>query len=263
MLQFNGKLALITGAARGNGKAIAREYGGRGAQVVTTDILEDRLAQTTKELNAAGIKAYGYPCELSDDASVKELRAKVIRDAGVTAILHNNAYSTFDAKTTDMAKAFDVSVLGYVRVIQAFLPEMTARMSGHIINTASPLGIVPPKQVANMMAYAIVKAGDISLSQSIVVALEPYNIGVTVLIPELIKTEALDALRGKGNPEFESQFEAFINLSATTPEDAAPGMLDEVIKAKFIASQWAPFQDMLIVYTRNGMDPRNALPEQK
>ncbi|KAM0277307.1 hypothetical protein ACHAQH_005898 [Verticillium albo-atrum] len=156
-----------------------------------------------------------------------------------------------------MAKAFDISVLGYVRIIQAFLPAMAARKSGWVVNTASPIGIAPPQLiVATMLPYAVVKAADISLSQSMAVALQSYNIGVTVLYPDVVKTEALDATRGTGPREFEEKIDAFFAAEGVTPEVFAPLIMDEVVKGDFVASRYKPFKDMLVAYAKNGMDPR-------
>ncbi|UPK92876.1 hypothetical protein LCI18_003811 [Fusarium solani-melongenae] len=288
MSDFDGKLVLITGSARGIGKAVAAEYARRGARIIITDILGESLAKAAHELKEAGHTVYSYECELSDDEAVQNFGAKVLEDAGVPDIIqdlqaqlthrgpastiikntfdiiHNNAYwaahgSIFDCTSGSLAKAFDISVISYMRVIQAFLNEMMTRKSGWIINTASPIGICPPPLLAaNVLPYAIVKAADISLSQSIAVALEPYNIGVTVLYPDIVKTEALDATRGTSSKESEAKMDSMFSAVGVSPEEFAPAILDEVAKGEFVASRYKPLKEMMLAFAKNGMDPRKS-----
>lgn len=193
---------------------------------------------------------------------MQKLRENVVRDAGVPDIIYNNAFfaphgSIFDAKINDLAKSFDVSVLGYIRIIQAFLPAMKSRKSGWIVNTASPIGVTPPALFGgDLLAYSIVKAGDIALSQSISLALQPFNIGVTVVYPYLVNTGALEEGKRPDNTEFVAKMDELFKGNAMEPEEFAIKILNEMQKGEFMATANPEFRSTLVAYARNGLDPR-------
>ncbi|KAF2808135.1 NAD(P)-binding protein, partial [Mytilinidion resinicola] len=189
------KLILVTGSARGIGQAVAAEYAKFGARIILLDILET-VHETADALKKAGHTAYSFTVDLSSDKGVADLGEKIIKEIGVPDILHNNAFwapngCVEDIEIDGIRKALDVSVLGYLRIVKAFLTPMIERKSGWIVNTSSPNGITPPSSYAEYgLPYNVCKAADISLSQALKAGLQKYGIGVSVIYPDATKTGA-------------------------------------------------------------------------
>ena len=92
MVDFKDKLILVTGAARGIGRAVAPEYARAGARLITLDILGDTLNATASDLRADGYTVHAFTCDLGSDNEVESLGEKIKGDIGVPDILHNNAF---------------------------------------------------------------------------------------------------------------------------------------------------------------------------
>ncbi|OCK79496.1 NAD(P)-binding protein, partial [Lepidopterella palustris CBS 459.81] len=197
MLDLKDKLVLVTGAARGIGRAVAFEYAKHGAHLIILDILGDKLDATAADMRKEGYVVHAFVCDLASDTGIASLGAQIIKDIGVPDILHNNAFwapqgSVEDIDIDIIRRALDISVLGYLRIIKAFVNDMMARKSGWIVNTSSPNGITPKAEWAAMgLPYNLCKAADISMSQALAAGLKKYGIGVTVVYPGSTLTEAI------------------------------------------------------------------------
>jgi NAD(P)-dependent dehydrogenase (short-subunit alcohol dehydrogenase family) len=261
MPEFKDKLVLVTGAARGLGRGMAIEYGKLGAQLIITDILGDQLDQTAADLKKEGFSVHSFQCDLSSDSAVEALGNEVKQNIGVPDILHNNAMyaphgtvENIDIEGT--RKAFEINVLGYMRIVKAFLTEMITRRSGWVVNTASPNGIAPPAAFAvNGIPYNLTKAAEISLSQSLAATLKQYNIGVTVLYPGAVWTGASTKPHGTASKEFEIALHHFFLARAIKPEEAAQALLAGVKEGKFLVTNFKNFEKVLVEFAQNGMDP--------
>lgn len=261
MPEFKDKLVLVTGAARGLGRGMAFEYARQGASLVITDVLVDELKQTTTDLKEKGYTVHSFECDLGSDSGVAAFGEQVKKDVGVPDILHNNAmfapHGTIENIDIDgTRKAFEINVLGYMRIVKAFVTEMIARQSGWIVNTASPNGIAPPAAFAvNGIPYNLTKAADISLSQSMAATLKKYNIGVSVLYPGAVWTGASEKPHGSASKEFEAALRKFFVAQAVAPEVAARELLVGVKEGKFFVTSFKNFENVLVEFAQNGMDP--------
>ena len=181
-MDFNGKTALVTGAAQGIGRATALELARMGANVALIDICYEGVSATAEKIKSDyGRDAIAYECDISDEVRVYACAKDILAHFGKVDILVNNAavfraYKPFlDTPTEDWRRYFDINVMGTVYVTKAILPTMVERGYGRIINVASVAGIYG---LANMAQYSATKGAVIAFSKSL--AKEVCRSGVTV-----------------------------------------------------------------------------------
>lgn len=192
-----GKTALVTGAARGIGKALALKFASEGANVVFTDlVIDENGKQTEEEIAAFGVKAKGYASNAADFAQTEEVVAKIKEDFGSIDILVNNAGITKDGLMIRMSEAqwdavIAVNLKSAFNFIHAVLPIMMRQRSGSIINMASVVGVHGNAGQAN---YAASKAGLIALAKSIAQEVGSRGIRANAIAPGFIETAMTAAL---------------------------------------------------------------------
>lgn len=197
MKLLEGKVALITGAARGIGKSIALKFASEGADIAFTDLRRDEnMEATEKEIEALGVKAKGYSSDASNFAQTEEVVAKVKEDFGHIDILVNNAGITKDGLMMRMSEAqwdmvINVNLKSAFNFIHAVLPIMMRQRSGSIINMASVVGVHGNAGQAN---YAASKAGLIALAKSIAQEVGSRGIRANAIAPGFIETAMTAAL---------------------------------------------------------------------
>ncbi len=191
MKLLEGKTALITGAARGIGKALALKFAAEGANIAFTDLKIDELAEETKnEIASYGVKVEAYASDASDFAQTQEVVANVVKDFGRIDVLVNNAGITKDGLMMRMSEqqwdmVIKVNLKSAFNFINAVLPVMLRQRSGSIINMASVVGVHGNAGQAN---YAASKAGLIALSKSIAQEVGSRNIRANAIAPGFIET---------------------------------------------------------------------------
>jgi NAD(P)-dependent dehydrogenase (short-subunit alcohol dehydrogenase family) len=196
-----GRVAVVTGAASGIGRALAGAFGAAGCTVVLADIEAGPLEAVADELNAAGVTVAAVPTDVADAAAVERLAATTVERFGRVDVLCNNAgVSTFnllaDQTLDDWRWVFDVNVWGVVHGIHSFLPIMRAQDGpAHIVSTASVGGLLGGP--AFIGPYAATKAAVISISETLhkEVQLLGTPIGVSVLCPGATETAVLESER--------------------------------------------------------------------
>ena len=191
---LQGKTALITGAARGIGKAIALRFAEQGANIAFTD-LEVNL-ETEQEIAAKGVKAKSYASNAADFQQTEEVVAKVKEDFGTIDILVNNAGITKDGLMLRMTEqqwdaVISVNLKSAFNFIHACVPVMMRQRNGSIINMASVVGVHGNAGQAN---YAASKAGLIALAKSIGQEMDPKGIRANAIAPGFIDTAMTAAL---------------------------------------------------------------------
>ena len=191
---LEGKTALITGAARGIGKAIALKYASEGANIAFTD-LEVNL-DTEKEIAALGVKAKSYASNAADFAQTEEVVKAVKEEFGSIDILVNNAGITKDGLMLRMTEqqwdaVIAVNLKSAFNFIHACVPVMMRQRGGSIINMASVVGVHGNAGQAN---YAASKAGLIALAKSIAQEMGPKGIRANAIAPGFIETAMTAAL---------------------------------------------------------------------
>ena len=192
-----GKTALVTGAARGIGKALALKFAAEGANVAFTDlVIDENGKQTEEEIAALGVKAKGYASNAADFAQTEEVVKQIKEDFGSIDILVNNAGITKDGLMMRMSEAqwdavIAVNLKSAFNFIHAVLPIMMRQRSGSIINMASVVGVHGNAGQAN---YAASKAGLIALAKSIAQEVGSRGIRANAIAPGFIETAMTAAL---------------------------------------------------------------------
>ncbi len=197
MKLLEGKTAIVTGAARGIGKAIALRFAAEGCNVAFTDLVIDESGlETEAEIAAYGVKAKGYASNAADFALTAETVAKIKEDFGRVDILVNNAGITKDGLMLRMTEAQWDAVIG-VNLKSAFnythavLPIMVRQKGGSIINMASVVGVHGNAGQSN---YAASKAGMIALAKSVAQEVGSRGIRANAIAPGFIETAMTAAL---------------------------------------------------------------------
>lgn len=200
MKLLEGKTALITGASKGIGKAIAEKYAEQGANIAFTFLSSVEKGQALEEeLKAKGINAKGYRSDASDFAAAEELIANVVSDFGSLDILVNNAGITKDNLLMRMNEemwdqVINVNLKSCFNTVKAATRTFMKQKSGSIINMTSVVGVKGNPGQAN---YAASKAGIIGFTKSVALELGSRNIRSNAVAPGFIETEMTDALDEK------------------------------------------------------------------
>ena len=183
---FCGKVALVTGAAVGIGKAAALLLAENGAKTVIVDLNEEKLEEVRAQIVSNGGEAIAYKCDVSDEAGVYALVKDATKKFGTVDILVNNAalwktFGQFVDISTDVWRNFlDVNVMGTVYLTKAVVPDMIAKGYGRIINIASVAGVYGNR---NMTFYSATKGAVISFSKALAKELTPKGITVNAVSP--------------------------------------------------------------------------------
>lgn len=194
---LEGKVAIVTGAARGIGKAIALKFASEGAQVAFTDLNRDEtMIETEKEIAQFGHKCKGYASNAADFEDTAKVVAQIFEDFGRIDVLVNNAGITRDGAMKRMTEAqwdmvINVNLKSAFNFIHATQPIMFKQKCGSIINMSSVVGV---HGNANQANYAASKAGMIALAKSMALELGPRNIRANAIAPGFIMTEMTEVL---------------------------------------------------------------------
>lgn len=191
LFDLTGKVALITGASRGIGEAIAKAYAAAGAKVALSSRKQDGVDEIADQITTTGGTALAVAAHTGDAAAVQALVARTIESFGGIDILVNNAATNphfgpiMTAEESHWDKILDVNVKGYFWLAQACVPYMRQRGGGKIINMASVAGkIVQP----GMGIYCVSKAAVLMLTEVLAIELAADNIQVNAIAPGYIKT---------------------------------------------------------------------------
>ena len=197
MKLLEGKVAVITGAARGIGKAIALKFAEQGCNVAFTDLVIDENGEATEEAIAAyGVQVKGYASNAADFAQTHEVIEQIHKDFGRIDILVNNAGITKDGLMMRMSEAqwdavLTVNLKSAFNFIHAVTPIMARQKAGSIINMSSVVGV---SGNAGQCNYSASKAGMIGLAKSIAKEMGPRGIRANAIAPGFIITEMTNQL---------------------------------------------------------------------
>lgn len=186
-----GQVAIITGAGRGIGRAIALAYAEAGAAVACVARTQAEIDETAAQIRAAGGQAIALPVDVSDQASVQGMTRGVVEQLGGLDILVINAGVNLDKRTVEESVAeewiatLNINLTGAYFCAQAAIPHLKARGSGKIITTGSGMG---HRGGSERSAYCVSKAGLWMLTRCLAQELWPYNISVNELIPGPVQT---------------------------------------------------------------------------
>jgi 3-oxoacyl-[acyl-carrier protein] reductase len=197
MKLLEGKLVLVTGAARGIGKAIAIECARAGADIAFTDIKrDDNFTALENELQNLGIKAKGYESNAADFENSKKTVDEIVAEFGRIDVLVNNAGITRDTLLMRMSEeqwdlVINVNLKSVFNLTKSVQKTMLKQRSGSIVNMSSVVGV---SGNAGQTNYSASKAGIIGFTKSIAQELGPRNIRCNAIAPGFIETEMTDAI---------------------------------------------------------------------
>lgn len=221
MKLLEGKVALITGASRGIGKAIAEKFAQHGANVAFTYASSEEKANAlVKELEANGIKARAYKSDAADYEAAHQLIESVVTEFGTVDILINNAGVTRDGLLMRMSEeqwddVMRINLKSVFNLTKAAMKTMLKARSGSIINMSSVVGV---KGNAGQANYAASKAGILGFTKSVALEIGSRNVRCNAIAPGFIETEMTGAL----DEAVVQQWREAIPLKrGGTPEDVA------------------------------------------
>ena len=195
-MEHSGKIAFVTGGSRGIGKEIAVALARAGADIALADIMESEARDTAAEIEAIGVRAVGYGCDVSSFADVERVGKVFVDDFGRVDFLVNNAGITRDKlllrmKPEDWGQVIDVNLTGVFNVVKVFSPLMLKQKSGKIVNISSVIGLMGN---AGQVNYSASKAGVLGLTKSLARELAPRGVTVNAVAPGFIQTAMTDKL---------------------------------------------------------------------
>ncbi len=244
-MHLQGKTALVTGAAQGIGRAIAVALAKAGADVAVSDVNGEKAAETAKEIEAMGVKAFPITGNVADSVSAAAMVDEAAARFGKLDILVNNAGITRDnlimrMKEEEWDLVIDVNLKGSFNCAKAAIKHMSKARRGTIINIASIVGAMGNAGQAN---YVASKAGLIGLTKTIAREYASRNITANAVAPGFIDTAMTQALPEKVREELLKQ----VPLGRLgTPEDIAAAV-------KFLASDAAAYITGQVIHVNGGM----------
>ncbi|MCO4252138.1 SDR family NAD(P)-dependent oxidoreductase [Pseudarthrobacter raffinosi] len=258
MLDFNGKTVVITAGASAMARCIARLMGGRGANLVIADI--DMAA--AEALAAELPSAVAAKCDVRSPEDIERVRDLTIDRFGPADIVMSHAGIgsaglVQDISDEDWTRLLDLNVIGMARVIRAFLPDMLARESGHLILTSSSLALLPGHPVSVVAApYITSKAAVIGLAQAIATAHRSQGIKVTLFAPDATDTGwAPEPARDAGRDKVREIVAGLPQYSRHTPEHAAEVLIAALDEGRFLASATPNHEQLLRLQADALLDP--------
>ncbi|WP_372807147.1 3-oxoacyl-[acyl-carrier-protein] reductase [Pontiella sp.] len=245
MFELNEKVAMVTGAARGLGQAIAVKLAEAGADIALCDLKAEWLEETAAKVKALGRKVECYGVNVADGESVTEGVKAITKDFGKIDVLVNNAGITKDGLLMRMSEddwdaVLNVNLKGVFLCTKAAMRGMMKQRSGTIVNIASVIGLMGNAGQAN---YAASKGGVISFSKTVAKELASRNVRCNAVAPGFIRTAMTDAL----DEEVQNKMKELIPLNRFgEPEDVANVVL-------FLASDASAYVTGQVLSTCGGM----------
>ncbi len=247
MKLLEGKVAVITGAARGIGKAIALKFASEGANIAFTDLVIDENGKATEaEIAALGVQVKGYASNAANFEDTHNVVAEIMKDFGRIDVLVNNAGITrdglmmrMDEKQWDMV--INVNLKSAFNFIHAVTPIMMKQRGGSIINMASVVGVSGNAGQSN---YSASKAGMIGLAKSVAKELGSRGVRANAIAPGFIITDMTAVLSEEVKNEWAKQIPL---RRGGTPDDVAN-------VATFLASDLSSYVTGQVIHCCGGMN---------
>lgn len=253
MFSLQGKIALITGASYGIGFEIAKAYAQAGATIVFNDIKQELVDKGLTAYRELGIEAYGYVCDVTDEAGIQQMVSQIEDEVGVIDILVNNAgiirrTPMLEMAAEDFRQVIDIDLNAPFIVSKAVLPSMIAKGHGKIINICSMMSELGRETVS---AYAAAKGGLKMLTKNIASEFGEANIQCNGIGPGYIATPQTAPLRERQADGSRHPFDQFI--ISKTPAARWGATEDLAGPAVFLASDASNFVNGHILYVDGGI----------
>ncbi len=261
-VDLTGKIAVVTGAGSGIGRATASLLARQGARVHVADVNRDGANAVAAEIEAAGGAAVAHVVDVSDPEAVEAFAVAVFGADQRVDILHNNAgighAGNIEATTTeDWQRVIGINLLGVAYGVQAFVPRMLAQgRPATVVNTASEAGLVP---IARMAPYTTSKFGVVGMSEALNAELAPKGIRVIAVCPGVINTPIVRSGIMRGElAELQDKAVAFYSKRGASPDVVAAAVLKAIDKPKLIVT--VPKSHVVVPYLLHRLSPRLIQP---
>jgi NAD(P)-dependent dehydrogenase (short-subunit alcohol dehydrogenase family) len=280
MREFKGKVAVITGAASGIGRAIAEHCLNEGMKVVLADINDSDLAKAETELRSLGENVLAVKTDVSSRSDVERLAQQALDAYGQVHLLVNNAGigaggSPWEATWNDWEWVIGVNLWGVIHGVKVFTPLMLAQnVECHIVNTASTAGLAVGGASA---PYSVTKHGVVALSESLYMTLQRRGalVKVSVLCPGLVRTNIANAERNRPaaltnepvelTPELKAGLKFFKSAmdASVPPHEVAGKVFDAIRNEQFYILTHPEWMEVIRMRTENLLrleNPRDPTP---
>ncbi|MBO6658518.1 MAG: SDR family NAD(P)-dependent oxidoreductase [Pseudomonadales bacterium] len=249
MKELNGKVAVVTGAASGIGKATATRFAEEGMKVVLSDIEEAALEKAVQELSDRNFEVVGVPTDVSRNEAIESLAEQTMSEFGSVNVVHNNAGVVVSGpiealSLSDWEWVLGVDLWSVIYGVRTFLPLIKESGDGHIINTASTAGLQASGSIA---PYNVAKFGVVALTETLRVELDEAKCGVSasVLCPGAINTQIVMSKRNRdpdsakdhqSSPQeeaFEKNAGALLAQQGKDPAEVAGMIVNAILNDEF------------------------------
>ena len=253
MFDLTGKVALVTGANYGIGFAMAKGLAEAGATICFNGRNKEHVEKAQEEYNKLGLKAYGYICDISNEAQVAEMISKIKTEVGTIDILVNNAgiikrIPMHEMSVEDFKQVIDIDLTAQFIMAKAVIPDMIKKGGGKIINVCSMMSELGRETVS---AYAAAKGGLKMLTKNIASEYGEFNIQCNGIGPGYIETPQTAPLRELQPDGTPHPFDSFIK--SKTPAGRWGKPEDLVGPTVFLASSASNFVNGHILYVDGGI----------
>jgi NAD(P)-dependent dehydrogenase (short-subunit alcohol dehydrogenase family) len=240
-----GKVAVVTGAASGIGRATTIELARHGMHIVAADIDVAELDATVALLAADGHQAIAVPTDVSSPDAIDHLRDAAIAAFGAVHVVHNNAGVVASGAVEEIDLhlwrwVLDVDLWSVIHGVRTFVPLLREQGEGHIVNTASTAGL---QAAAGIAPYNVAKFGVVALSETLRLELAGTGVGVSVLCPGAVDTRIVDAERnrpdgvppstGERAERFQSSAGPMLARRGLAPADVATMVRQAIVDDRF------------------------------
>jgi NAD(P)-dependent dehydrogenase (short-subunit alcohol dehydrogenase family) len=277
MKQFRDKVAVVTGAASGIGRAMAERFAAEGMRVVLADVDAHALSEAADALKAAGAAVLAVPTDVADGASVEALATRTLETFGAVHVVCNNAGvgspggPIWERTVADWQWVLGVNLWGVIHGIRVFVPILLRAGEGHVVNTASMAGLLssPFLGIYNATKHAVVAMSETLHAE---LALAGSAVKVSVLCPGFVRTRIADSSRtrpaslansGPGDNPPSSQVETFIRQaleSGLPPAEVAERVLQAIRDEQLYILTHPDYKPLLQRHLEEVIEERNPAP---
>lgn len=246
-MDLDGKVVVVTGGARGIGRALARRFADEGAKVAVADLDADGVHAVAAELSAVAPACLGVPGDVSVEADVEALVARATDELGPIDLFCSNAGIAEaggpEASDDAWTRSWDVNVMAHVHAARAVLPGMLERGDGYLLQTASAAGLLSNIGAA---PYTVTKHAAVGFAEWLSITYGDRGIKVSCLCPQGVKTDML--LGGAGTAAGDS----VLAQGALEPEDVAAAVVAGLAEERFLI---LPHPEVAEHWRRKADDP--------
>ncbi len=253
MRTLKDKIALVTGAGSGIGRATALELAREGCDVALNDVNVKPLRDVEKEIRKLGRRALAAPVDVSQLPQVKKMCRAALKKFGRVDILVNNAGigiggDAANIPLTEWERIIRVNLLAHIYTVKLLLPQMLSRGEGHLVHVASAAGMIG---IPHQAPYGVTKFAVVGLAESLAAELLPKGIGITLVCPAAVRTPIIDSVRVHFASDEEARLatEAGRNLlrDGAKPEELARKIVRAIKKNRYFVTTTGLLQPLMLM----------------